>query len=50
MPVAYLMNIIDETRQEEESDTTRKEGPEKRTNGTQIGGEMGQGGERRNKY
>ena len=29
-PVAYLMIIIDETRQEEKSDTTRKEGHEKR--------------------
>ena len=50
MPVAYLMIIIDETRQEEESDTTRKEGPEKGTDGTKIGGEMGQDGERRKTY
>ena len=46
-PVAYLMIIIDETRQEEESDTNRKEGHEKKTDGTKIGGEMGQDGERR---
>ena len=50
MPVAYLMIIIDETRQEEESDKTRKEVHEKRTDGTKIGGEMGQDGERRKKY
>ena len=31
VPAAYLMIIIDETRQEEESDTNRKEGHEKRT-------------------
>ena len=48
--VAYIVIIIDETRQEEESDTTRKEGQEKRTDGTKIGGEMGQDGERRMKY
>ena len=45
--VAYLMIIIDETLYEEESDTTRKEGHEKRTDGTKIRGEMGQDGERR---
>ena len=50
VPAAYLMIIIDETRQEEESDTDRKEGHEKRTDGTKIGGEMGQDGERRKKY
>ena len=50
MPAAYLMIIIDETRQEEESDTDREEGHEKRTDGTKIGGEMGQDGERRKKY
>ncbi len=44
VPAAYLMIIIDETRQEEENDTERKEGHEK------IGGEMGQDGERRKKY
>ena len=42
--VAYLMIIIDETLQEEENDTTRKEGHETRTGGTNIGGEMGQDG------
>ncbi len=50
VPGAYLMIIIDETHQEEESDTTRKEGHEKRTDGTQIGGEIGQDGEIRKKY
>ena len=38
VPAAYLMIIIDETRQEEEGDTDRKEGHEKRTDGTKIGG------------
>ena len=42
VPVAYL--IIDDTLREEESDTTRKEGREKWTDGTKIGGEMGQNG------
>ena len=42
VPAAYLMLIIDETRQEEENDTNRKDGHEKRTYGTNIGGEMGQ--------
>ena len=32
------------------SDTTRKEGQGKRTDGTKIGGEMEQGGERRKTY
>ena len=50
VPAAYLMIITDETRQEEESDTNRNEGHEKRTDGTKIGGEMGQHGERRKKY
>ena len=35
---------------EEESDTNRKEGHEKRIYGTNIGGDMGQYGERRNKF
>ena len=35
------MIIIDETLQEEDSDTTRKEGQGKGTDGTKIGGEMG---------
>ena len=38
VPSAYLMIIIDENRQEEESDTNRKEGHEKRTYGTTIRG------------
>ena len=52
VPVAYIyiMIIIDETLQEEENDTSRKEGHEKRTDGTKIRGEMGQDGERRKKY
>ena len=50
MPAAYLMIIIDETRQDEESDTNRKDGQEKRTDGTKIEGEIGQDGERRKKY
>ena len=50
VPAAYLMIIIDETLQEEDSDTTRKEGQGKGTNGTKIGGEMGQDGERRKTY
>ena len=50
VPAAYLMIIIDETRQEEENDTNRKEGHEKRTDGTKMGGEMGQDGERIKKY
>ena len=48
VPAAYLMIIIDETLQEEDSDTTSKEG--KRTDGTNIGGDMGQDGERRKTY
>ena len=47
VPAAYLMIILDETQQEEES---RIEGPDKRTDGTKIGGEMGQDGERRKSY
>ena len=50
VPAGYLMIIIDETRQEEESDTDRKEGHEKRTDGTKTGGEMGQDEQRRKKY
>ena len=42
--------FVDETRQEEENDTNRKAEQEKRTDGTKIGGEMGQDGERRNTY
>ena len=36
VPAAYLMIIIDETLQEEDSDTTRKEGQGKGTGGTNI--------------
>ena len=50
MPVAYLMIILEETLLEEESDKTRKEGHDKRNDGTKIGGEMGQDGERRQTY
>ena len=50
MPAAYLMIIIDETHQEEENDTNRRDGHERRSDGTKIGGEMGQDGERRKKY
>ena len=50
VPAAYLMIIIDETLQEEDSDTTRKEGEGKGTDGTKIGGEMGQDRERRKTY
>ena len=49
VPAAYLMIIPDETLQEEDSDT-RKEGQGKGTDGTKIGGEMGQHGERRKTY
>ena len=47
VPAAYLMTILDETLHEEES---RKEGHEKRTDGTKIGRKMGQDGERRKTY
>ena len=50
VPVASLMIIIYDTLQEEESDTIRKEEHEKKTDGTKIGGEMGQDGERRKTY
>ena len=50
VPSAYLMIIIDETLQEEDSDTTRKEGQGNRTDGTKSGGKKGQDGERRNTY
>ena len=42
VPSAYLMIIVDDTLQEEDSDTTRKERQGKRTGGTMMGGEMGQ--------
>ena len=38
------------TRQEEESDTAGKEGYGKKTDGSKIGGDMGQDGERRKTY
>ena len=47
VPAAYLMIILDETQHEHES---RKEGHGKRTDGTKIGGDMGQDGERRKTY
>ena len=50
VPAAYLKIIRDVTRQEEESDTARKEGHGMKTDGTKFGGEMGQDGERRNTY
>ena len=39
---AYLMIIIDDTLYEEESDTNRNKGHEKRSDETKIGVEMGQ--------
>ena len=50
VPAAYLKIIRDVTRQEEESDTARKEGYGKKTDGTKIGGEIRQDGERRKTY
>ena len=50
VPAAYLMIIVDETHQEEENDTDRRDGHERRADGTKIGGEIGQVGERRKKY
>ena len=47
MPATYLKIIRDVTRQEEESDTARKEGYGKKTDGTKIGGEIRQDGEER---
>ena len=47
VPAAYLMIILDETLHEEES---RKDAHENRTDGTNIGGEMGLDGERRITY
>ena len=41
------LSTTDETQHEEES---RKEGHDKRTDGSKIGGEMGQDGERRKTY
>ena len=50
VPAAYLKIIRDVTRREEESDTARKEGYGKKTDGTKIGGEIRQDGERRKTY
>ena len=50
MPVACLMIIIDETLHQEESDTNRNEGHEKRTDGTEVGVEMLKDGGRRMTY
>ena len=50
VPSAYLMIIIDETLQEEDSDTTGKERQGKRTDGTESGWEKGQDVERRKTY
>ena len=47
VPAAYLMIILDETLHEEESG---KEGHDKRTDGTKIGEEKVQDGERRKTY
>ena len=50
MPVSHLMIIMDETIHEEGCDRTRKEVQGKSTDGTKIGGEKRQEGERRKKY
>ena len=50
VPAAYLKIIRYVIRQEEESDTARKEGYGKKTDGTNIGGEIRQDGERRKTY
>ena len=49
MPVSHLMIIMDETIQEEGCDRTRKEVQGKSTDGTKIGEEKSQEGERRMK-
>ena len=46
VPVSHLMIIMDETIQEEGCDRTRKEVQGKSTDGTKIGGEKRQEGER----
>ena len=43
VPLTHIMIIIDYTLQEEESDTTTKEGHEKRIDGTKTGGGDGTG-------
>ena len=50
VPVSHLMIIMDETIQEEGCDRTRKEVQGKSTDGTNIGGEKRQEGERIKKY
>ena len=50
VPATYLKIIRDVTRQEEESDTAGKEGYGKKTDGSKIGGDMGQDAERRKTY
>ena len=50
VPATYLKIIRDVTRQEEENDTAGKEGYGKKTDGSKIGGDMGQDGERRKTY
>ena len=50
MPVSHLMMIMYETIQEDGCDRTRKEVQEKSKDGTKIGGEKRQEGERRKKY
>ena len=48
-PVAFLVVILDTTAEEEESDATKK-GQENSTEDNQIGGRIGQEGERRKSY
>ena len=50
MPVSHLMMIMYETIQKDGCDRTRKEVQEKSKDGTKIGGEKRQEGERRKKY
>ena len=48
--MAYVMIIMDETVQEDGGYKTWKEGQDKSTDGTKIGGEMGRDGDRRNTF
>ena len=50
VPVSHMMIIMDETIQEEGCVRTRKEVKGKSTDGTTIGGDKRQDGERRKKY
>ena len=50
VPATYLKIIRDVTRKEEENDPAGKEGYGKKTDGSKIGGDMGQDGERRKTY